>query len=608
MRANLLRPLSHLLDGDTLEIGAGCGALSRYVGELGGNLLSLEGSFRRAKVAAARCRSLDNVAVVCDRLDNLQLDHKFDAVLLVGVLEYFRLFSQCSNPGAFLSRCRRFLRPGGRLILAIENQLGLKYFCAAPEDHVGQAYFGVEQRYTKATAATWGRQELVSFVKTAGLQNLQEYFPFPDYKLPQVILTRDSLRYGPVLADLLSQYAPAYSAGREYSRPFSESAVWPIIVRNRMVKQLANSFLIVASDAPMQPVKGAFVYSSNRQYAFQRQTWINRSVAGWQAKRTTLSADAPPANSKFKWILKESGFKPGQVYSTRLNQVMIRPGWTLQEVVDWARPYYEFLQNNAAKTGSGEATLPGDFLDCGPRNLVMRSDGGFDRFDIEWASLQPLPLKFVLFRSVVYCLSSLTATAASSMSDGLLDVTTAVMNALGEAMSAEECAEYLNREAEFQSFVSGYPVKIRYEDWADAKLKRRLCEVADTAVTNAGREMELLAERDTSSAALASLSALQIALSEKEKARAELARDLANETDAAERWKRVAAEREKLWKDERSQFFASEQHAIAERDARQFAEQALARERMARAELEQSLLWRFAASLRHIRLKLRSNE
>ncbi len=186
VRTNLLRPLSHLLKGDTLEVGAGCGALSRYIGELDGRLLAVEGSPRRAAITAARCKSLDNTTVVCDSLSSFRLNHRFDAVVVVGVLEYCRLFSVEADPVAFLRQCRRFLKPSGCLILAIENKLGLKYLCGAPEDHLAQPYFGVEDRYTDSTATTWGRSQLAAFLRSAGWNHVQELFPFPDYKLTAI--------------------------------------------------------------------------------------------------------------------------------------------------------------------------------------------------------------------------------------------------------------------------------------------------------------------------------------------------------------------------------------------------------------------------------------
>ena len=41
-RANLLRPLRDSLRGRVLEIGAGCGAITRYLGENGGSIVALD--------------------------------------------------------------------------------------------------------------------------------------------------------------------------------------------------------------------------------------------------------------------------------------------------------------------------------------------------------------------------------------------------------------------------------------------------------------------------------------------------------------------------------------------------------------------------------------
>ncbi|WWL44975.1 class I SAM-dependent methyltransferase [Pseudomonas parakoreensis] len=74
------------LKGDVLEIGAGCGAITRYLGEQGGNVLALEGSARRASIARSRTRDLPNVSVLAETFENFQVEKKFDVITLVGVL------------------------------------------------------------------------------------------------------------------------------------------------------------------------------------------------------------------------------------------------------------------------------------------------------------------------------------------------------------------------------------------------------------------------------------------------------------------------------------------------------------------------------------------
>ena len=90
-RANLLRPLALSGDLSVLEIGAGCGAITRYLGEACGTVLAIEGSLARARIAAQRCRNLDNVVVACGPFPDIAFAGEFDLVTLVGVVEYARV-------------------------------------------------------------------------------------------------------------------------------------------------------------------------------------------------------------------------------------------------------------------------------------------------------------------------------------------------------------------------------------------------------------------------------------------------------------------------------------------------------------------------------------
>src|ERR1039457_3783957 len=129
VRHCLVRPLD-LHPGDrVLELGCGCGAITRYLGEIGTNVVAVEGSLLRARIAAERCRELPNVKIFADDLLEFEMDRQFDWVLLIGVLEYAPAFSSAEDPVVhYLESIRPFLSTQGKLVVAIENKLGLKYF------------------------------------------------------------------------------------------------------------------------------------------------------------------------------------------------------------------------------------------------------------------------------------------------------------------------------------------------------------------------------------------------------------------------------------------------------------------------------------------------
>ena len=88
-RANLLRGMDFSGMNRVLEIGCGCGAITRFLGEKGLQVESIEGAQRRAEIAQLRCRDLDHVHIINANFNNLILpDHTYDAVFVIGVIEY----------------------------------------------------------------------------------------------------------------------------------------------------------------------------------------------------------------------------------------------------------------------------------------------------------------------------------------------------------------------------------------------------------------------------------------------------------------------------------------------------------------------------------------
>ena len=245
-RSNILRPVGHIFSGaQVLEIGAGCGAITRYLGESGADVLALEGTPRRAAIARSRTRDLPNVTILCEDFQSLHLNYKFDVITLIGVLEYANLFTSHECPPlAMLQQVRSLLKPNGKLIVAIENQFGLKYFAGAREDHVGEKMYGIEGRYRHDQPQTFGRQALKQIIAEAGFSSVQFAAPFPDYKFPVSIVTEAGFAEKGFDAGALAWQ----SVRRDPQLPddlfFSPELVWPGVFSNGLALDLANSFLI----------------------------------------------------------------------------------------------------------------------------------------------------------------------------------------------------------------------------------------------------------------------------------------------------------------------------------------------------------------------------
>jgi SAM-dependent methyltransferase len=163
-----------------LEVGCGCGAITRYLGETFDEVVSVEGSLQRARVARKRTRDLPGVSIICAPFQEISFDRSFDIIFCVGVLEYSASFVNAPNPyEAVLEYFSKLLGPNGTLIVAIENQFGLKYFGSAREDHLGVMFAGLEGYPEKPEKVrTFGRVELD--------EKLRKYFSSTEFYYPRI--------------------------------------------------------------------------------------------------------------------------------------------------------------------------------------------------------------------------------------------------------------------------------------------------------------------------------------------------------------------------------------------------------------------------------------
>jgi SAM-dependent methyltransferase len=473
-RQNLLRPVAPSLGNLILEIGAGCGAITRLLGESGATVLAVEGSLERATIAASRCRDMPNVVVVCDNFENLALPFRFDFVTLIGVLEYSRMFLAGADPvNAMLERAGALLADDGLLAVAIENQLGLKYLAGAREDHTGVAYFGVSDLYGPGTPVTFGEKEMRQRLARAGFKLAQCLYPFPDYKLASMIVTERGFA-DPALnvVDLV-----ATTMGRHYPHegPFaySESLARGVFVRNGLGAATANSFLFFAGRSESArhrlPDTGvlAFAYSTARDRCYAKETRFCATPGGTRVIRRPLYRAAAPEGAPVRQRVQDEPYEPGEVMYRDLERIVARPGWSVDELVAWAQPLVDLLRSHLqpgtetqAEAPRAEPALPAAYFDCTPFNVIRRaSDGTLAPFDLEWepAIRESLSLAHVVFRGLWNSLARVddVAAPADSTPMDIASLTIATIGRLGLPATGEQILEWVRLEFAVSNAVNG---------------------------------------------------------------------------------------------------------------------------------------------------------
>lgn len=476
VRANILRPFESDLGGDILEIGAGCGAITRYLGECGANVLALEGSFRRAAIARSRTYDQLNVTVIAEQFDRFRIDQKFDVITLIGVMEYASLFATTEHPAlAMLERARSLLKPNGKLIIAIENQLGLKYFAGAPEDHLGQPMYGIEGRYQTDEPQTFGRKFLSEMIHQAGFAKSEFLTPFPDYKLPVCILTADGLSAPDFDAVELACQSITKDAQLPERTLFSLERAMPVVFHNGLAVDLANSFLIIASNNSELDSGSdvlAYYFSTDRRSIFCKETIFVRSDGNILVKRRVLPENGFPEGldnlDLFFQPPCDLAYSRGKTLYRKFVEIVTRPGWAIKEIQLYFSRYLEIVLEIACSEGHScnsqlqDILLPGEYLDAIPSNIVMIEGEKATYIDREWCARQGISLDYLLFRAITSLMKGISKFSQPqdptlATRGGLL---LAAMNSLGFSPSEEDFSRFLRMESELSAFSSGVESRV----------------------------------------------------------------------------------------------------------------------------------------------------
>ena len=274
LRENILNWYPFAEHASILEIGSGCGALTGLLARCAGSVTSCELTLPRAKINFQRHKDIENLEIIVGDFSRLPLSNHYDYIVINGVFEYAAsiMGAQQESPFlAFLQRAKSLLRPSGKILLAIENRLGLKYFSGAPEDHLGTFFTGLNGYGTAESVRTFSKGELADLAQQSGLCVQQWYYPFPDYKFPVEIFTDSSVNH----------MVPSPSAADyPYDLPrvalFDARNVHKSLMKDNLAGYFSNSFLVELANAPdMDDLDISYVkISNNRKKCFGISTTI----------------------------------------------------------------------------------------------------------------------------------------------------------------------------------------------------------------------------------------------------------------------------------------------------------------------------------------------
>lgn len=428
IRENLLEWYPFKKGADLLEVGAGCGALTGLFSRRVRTVTCIELSEKRSIINAERNKDRNNIEIKIGNFEDIVLDKKYDYITLIGVWEYAGLYvSGDESYVSMIKKVKEYLKPDGKIIVAIENKMGMKYFNGAVEDHTAQMYSGINDYVGEKKVRTFSKPEIESILKEAEIDNTVFYYPLADYKIPDVIYS-DSIF---PKAGEVRYYKKEYSDCRVYN--FYDATAFDQVCNDGMFDYFSNSFLFICGE---KEADVAFVkYNRMRKRQYRTKTIIKKEKNSYKVIKAPLNTDATVhvvnmKNNEEKWsgILDRIECVHGEVVNgcyevpyldgVSIDVNMFQYRHSAKQMIDNVRkltgeyllPAEEkripFVQTEAFVQVFGEEphctgySLPVTNVDLIFSNLVLNRNGAVSNFDYEWVFDFPVPYEYVLWRSI----------------------------------------------------------------------------------------------------------------------------------------------------------------------------------------------------------------
>lgn len=456
MRENIVDWIPMKKSDKVLEVGSGCGAITGLLSRKSDSVTCVELSIKRSLINAYRHSECENVTIHVGNFKEIEPDlpKDFDYICLIGVFEYGQSYIGGEHPYQdFLNILLPHLKEGGRIIIAIENRYGMKYFAGCKEDHLGTYFSGIENYTAGDGVRTFGRRGLEKIFRSCKIPEYHFYYPYPDYKF---MTTLYSDAYLPGKGELSNNMR---NFDRDRMVLFDEKNAFDGVVEEGLFSLFSNSYIaVIGKGFDIKYVK----YSNDRAPEYAIRTEISRNDGGDVTVRKYPLSEAAKEHVRGMSLACENLTDKYKGGSLEINKCTLEEqgdelyaqfefvqGVPLSELLDKCleqddlEGFHKYFRQYVEKIGYNSDYPVADF-DLIFANILVHK-GVWTLIDYEWTFGKPISVKELAFRAI-YCYL-LEDEKRNKLNLDLI---------LEELQITEEDAEnFREQERGFQKFVTG---------------------------------------------------------------------------------------------------------------------------------------------------------
>ena len=371
-----------------------------------------------------KCSRVQKVSKI-DELENIT--EKFNIIILIGLNNYEKLILK-----NLIIKLEKFLEVDGKILLAVDNKFGLKFWNGNPENIFGKKFASlIGYNNAQEKIETYTKKYIEKILKEIGY-NTRFYYPLPDYKLPNVIFTDEQL---PVY-NSIDKYNPYFLKNSDIL--FNEIDVFREILKTNkeMFTFFANSFLIEITKGECDKTYKYISFNNMRKKKYQLITKISDTYVEKQIAHEEAIEHYNNIKNNLR-ILQENGIKTlDYIDNERIKSRYVEQKYLLDNIITEKLEKgqveeFESIINNYIKAITIEPYKENDYdktvfgkygIEVENKNIVQNlnfmknglwdmtftncflMDNQFYFFDQEWNESN-LPVEYILYRAIVYTIS-----------------------------------------------------------------------------------------------------------------------------------------------------------------------------------------------------------
>lgn len=259
-------------DSTILQIGSWFGAFTEMLGSRCKMVTVVESDPYRAAMTKIRLEGLGNLEVVHKTISEYcrECGRKFDYIIFA-VDENKDEIPDKDIYFAIIQDAKSILSTEGKLLMAVPNRFGAKYFSGEPDPNTKVRFDGMTG--DESGLYRFSRAELLEFIERVGFPYSKLYYPMPDHRRTRLIYTED-LRPGTDMREKIDIYVD-YKTERVLDEPILVDH----LIQNDVMPFFSNSFLIEAGNTPCSNViYSAISAERDRDKAFATNIYDNDLV------------------------------------------------------------------------------------------------------------------------------------------------------------------------------------------------------------------------------------------------------------------------------------------------------------------------------------------